>query len=154
MSLTLNNLVKKLETFVANHEILNSWYFNDPYDGLKDASTIRYPMMFGALEPSKLGLNVDYTTFKIYICDKVKKDNRNETEVASDTKQIAKDLLSYLKQTTFLNALTGQRDFLNVKQDVTLTHFFDSFDDEVAGVEFNLEIKTPFEWDVCSVPIT
>lgn len=147
MALTLNNLVSKLEEFVTNHEILNSWYFNDPWDGLKDGETVRYPMMFGRLKPSRLGINADFTTFEIYICDRVKKDKGNETEAASDTKQLAKDLLSYLKQTQWT-------EFLNVKTDVVLDHFFESFDDEVTGCKFDLEIKTAFEWDLCSVPIT
>ena len=153
MALTLNNLVQKLEEFVTNHEILNSWYFNDPWDGLKDGETVRYPMMFGRLKPSKIGENTDYTTFEIFVCDKVKKDKGNETEAASDTKQLAKDLLSYLQQTTFLNA-DGQREPLRLKKDVILDHFFESFDDEVTGCKFDLEIKTAFEWDICSVPIT
>lgn len=146
MTLTLNNLVAKLEEFVTNHEILNNWYFNDPYDGLKDGETIVYPMMFGVLEPSRLALNADFTTFEIYICDKVNKDKTNETKVSSDTKQLAKDLLSYLKQTVW-------SEFLQIKTDVTLEHFYESFGDEVTGCKFKIEIKTAFEWDICSVPI-
>ena len=147
MALTLNNLVSKLEEFVTNHEILNSWYFNDPWYGLKDGESIQYPMMFGRLKPSRLGINTDFTTFEIFVCDRVKKDKLNETEAASNTKSLAKDLLSYLKQTQWT-------EFLNVKTDVTLEHFFESFDDEVTGCKFDLEIKTAFEWDLCSVPIT
>jgi len=144
--LTLNNLIQTLNTFSTNHDILNSFYFNDPWDELSGGQSIKYPMMFAVLQPSLLSENIDKTVFKIFITDRVAKGQRNLEEVMSDTKLIAKDLLVYLHFTKF-------SDMLVIKKDITLNNFTESFDDEVAGWWFELEIKTKFDWDICSVPV-
>lgn len=144
--LTLNNLVTTLQNFANSHEILKSFYFNDPWDEQSGGQSIRYPMMFATLQPSLISENIDKTVFKIYITDRVKKGERNEVEVLSDTKLIAKDVLVYLSLTSFTEIIV-------VKKDTTLNHFTESFDDEVAGCWFELEIKTKFDWNICSVPV-
>lgn len=145
--ITLNNLISKLADFTAAHKILNSWYFNSPYEKLPDGKSITYPMMFGVLKPAKLGEHTDRTIITIYISDRVKKDKSNELEVSSDMKLIAKDVLSYMKQTRFGEPLI-------IGQDITLEHYYESFDDEVTGVMFDVEFKTAFDWLVCTIPIT
>lgn len=145
--LTLNNLTKTLKYFSDNHGMLKSFYFNDPWDEQSGGQSIKYPMMFAVLEPSIIGENIDKTVFKIYISDRVKKGERNEVEVLSDTKLICKDLLVYLAYTRF-------SDIVVIKKDVTLNNFTQSFDDELSGWWFDLEIKTKFDWNLCSIPVT
>jgi hypothetical protein len=145
--ITLEALILKFQEFVTNHQILNSWYFGNPYERLTDGQSIQYPMMFGMLQPSRLGAYNDKTVIRLYIADRVSKNKANAVNVISDTKLLAKDLLSYLKGTHW-------NEHLILNEDITLNPFFESFDDEVDGWWFDIEIKTKFEWDLCSVPIT
>jgi hypothetical protein len=145
--LTLENLISKLEEFTTNHQILNSWYFGSQLNKLPDYSSIKYPMMFGTLKPSKLGAHTDRTVITLFISDRVLKDKSNELHVWSDCKQIAKDALTYLKLTSWIEPLI-------INEDIDLEFYTDADDDEVSGVSFDVELKTVFEWNLCSVPIT
>lgn len=103
--------------------------------------------MFGTLKPSVLGAHTDRTVITLFISDRVLKNKSNELHVWSDCKQIAKDALTYLKLTTWLEPLI-------INEDIDLEFYTDADDDEVSGVSFDIELKTVFEWNLCSVPIT
>lgn len=144
--LTLENLISKLKEFTTNHQILKSWYFGSQLNKLPDYLSIEYPMMFGTLKPSKLGPHTDRTVITLFISDRVLKDKSNELNVWSDCKQIAKDALTYLKKTSWLEPLI-------ITEEIDLDFYTDADDDEVSGVSFDIELKTVFEWNLCSVPI-
>ena len=145
--LTLNNLVAKIAEFQTNHLQLKSWFFGVPPDEKSGGNSIRYPMLMGILQPNKITGNSDITVIEFFVLDKVKKDKRNETDVLSDTKLICLDLLTYLKQTKWV-------EFLSINTDITLNDIIDAGADEVSGWSFQLELRAKFEWDLCSVPIT
>ena len=95
--LTLNQIVKKLETFANDHKQLSgNFLFGQFYDYVANKSE-QYPAMIIYLQPNQLSENTDTYTFQITICDRLKKDDTNEIEVLSDTNLIAKDLITYFK---------------------------------------------------------
>ena len=144
---TLNKLISTIATYSTAHKQIKSWYFGDPWDQLNGGQSIKYPMLFGTLQPNRVEGTSDITVIRFYICDKSKKGLRNQLEVLSDCKQIALDTLIYFKQFDF-------SELIDVNENATLTDFVDAFNDEVAGWYFDVEFKSIFEWDACSLPIT
>jgi hypothetical protein len=95
---TLNKLISTIATYSTAHKQVKSWYFGDPWDQLNGGQSIKYPMLFGTLQPNRVEGTSDITVIRFYICDKSKKGLRNQLEVLSDCKQIALDTLIYFKQ--------------------------------------------------------
>lgn len=144
--LTLNQIVKKLETFANDHKQLSgNFLFGQFYDYVADKSE-QYPAMIVYLQPNQLSENTDTYTFQITICDRLKKDDTNEIEVLSDTNLIAKDLITYFK-----NSPT-ERDVI-INTSVTLNDFSDREDSETAGYFFNITFRQNFDYNYCDIPL-
>lgn len=144
--LTLNQIVKKLETFANAHKQLSgNFLFGQFYDYVANKSE-QYPAMIVYLQPNQLSENTDTYTFQITICDRLKKDDTNEIEVLSDTNLIAKDLITYFK-----NSPT-ERDVI-INTSVTLNDFSDREDSETAGYFFDLTFRQNFDYNYCAIPL-
>lgn len=144
--LTLNQIVKKLETFANDHKQLSgNFLFGQFYDYVADKSE-QYPAMIVYLQPNQLSENTDTYTFQITICDRLKKDDTNEIEVLSDTNLIAKDLITYFK-----NSPT-ERDVI-INTSVTLNDFSDREDSETAGYFFDITFRQNFDYNYCDIPL-
>ena len=144
--LTLNQIVKKLETFANDHKQLSgNFLFGQFYDYVANKSE-QYPAMIVYLQPNQLYENTDTYTFQITICDRLKKDVENEIEVLSDTNLIAKDLITYFK-----NSPT-ERDVI-INTSVTLNDFSDREDSETAGYFFDITFRQNFDYNYCDIPL-
>jgi hypothetical protein len=144
--LTLNQIVKKLETFANAHKQLSgNFLFGQFYDYVANKSE-QYPAMIVYLQPNQLSENTDTYTFQVTICDRLKKDDTNEIEVLSDTNLIAKDLITYFK-----NSPT-ERDVI-INTSVTLNDFSDREDSETAGYFFDLTFRQNFDYNYCAIPL-
>lgn len=144
--LTLNQIVKKLETFANDHKQLSgNFLFGQFYDYVANKSE-QYPAMIVYLQPNQLSENTDTYTFQITICDRLKKDDTNEIEVLSDTNLIAKDLITYFK-----NSPT-ERDVI-INTSVTLNDFSDREDSETAGYFFDITFRQNFDYNYCDIPL-
>lgn len=144
--LTLNQIVKKLETFANDHKQLSgNFLFGEFYDYVANKSE-QYPAMIVYLQPNQLSENTDTYTFQITICDRLKKDDTNEIEVLSDTNLIAKDLITYFK-----NSPT-ERDVI-INTSVTLNDFSDREDSETAGYFFDITFRQNFDYNYCDIPL-
>jgi hypothetical protein len=144
--LTLNQIVKKLETFANDHKQLSGNFLcGQFYDYVADKAE-QYPAMIVYLQPNQLSENTDTYTFQITICDRLKKDDTNEIEVLSDTNLIAKDLITYFK-----NSPT-ERDVI-INTSVTLNDFSDREDSETAGYFFDITFRQNFDYNYCDIPL-
>ena len=144
--LTLNQIVKKLETFANDHKQLSgNFLFGQFYDYVANKSE-QYPAMIVYLQPNQLSENTDTYTFQITICDRLKMDDTNEIEVLSDTNLIAKDLITYFK-----NSPT-ERDVI-INTSVTLNDFSDREDSETAGYFFDITFRQNFDYNYCDIPL-
>ena len=144
--LTLNQIVKKLETFANDHKQLSgNFLFGQFYDYVANKSE-QYPSMIVYLQPNQLSENTDTYTFQVTICDRLKKDDTNEIEVLSDTNLIAKDLITYFK-----NSPT-ERDVI-INTSVTLNDFSEREDSETAGYFFDLTFRQNFDYNYCDIPL-
>lgn len=144
--LTLNQTVKKLETFASGHKQLKSnFLFGQFYDYVANKGE-QYPAMVVYLQPNQLTENTDTFSFQITIFDRIKKDLSNEIEVLSDINLICKDLISYFK-----NSPT-ERDVI-INTSVTLNDFTDREDSETAGYYFDITFRQNFDYNYCAIPL-
>jgi hypothetical protein len=77
--------------------------------------------------------------------DRVSKDEGNEDEVLSDTKQICLDIIAQLDKSTLY-------DFKLETESIELVPFTDKFEDEVAGWQFTLSLKSGWDKNRCAIP--
>lgn len=140
---TLNKLNQLLETFVENHDQIETYRFED----VGEQSDIVYPFLFAVLQPNQISGTEEKTVVRFYLSDRVRPGKENKIEVLSDTKLMALDLLSYFKQINF-----GY--YLNVNTEVTLNDYQDMDVDGSHGWWFDVTFSTVFEWDLCGLPAT
>jgi hypothetical protein len=143
--LTLNQLIKRIQTFATAHKQLKgSFLFELPnIKGPDEART--YPCLTALLvstEPSE-----QQETFSILftVWDLPSDDNHRmqAQEVLSDTKLIANDIVAYLKY--------GMED-VSLDVPVTMTPVYDAGEDGSYGWEFTLNLRLNQGLDLCFVP--
>jgi len=148
-----------MQNYADKNEKINSFRFGDPYEITVDdegndvePEKIEYPLMFVEPQPSKTTDRTRTSTIRVYFCDKVRKGANGELEVLSDMERQCYWFLSYSRnyQTSFHST---SRDWVKVNTDVTLTQFIEGFNAEVTGYWMDVEFITPFEWDLCAIPL-
>lgn len=89
--------------------------------------------------------------FDLWIVDVPNNKNgikRSIQEVLSDTKQIANDLVAYLRYTDFAEG------GLNIELPISMVDVISALDDDVSGWNFQIRIKLTNELDLCGIPLT
>lgn len=159
MVLTLNQCVDAIKTKALNHAQVNSFYFGDPWEmgsGSKvtltdnsESSTPVYPLVgLTLLRTNKTG-KIKNTSFNLWVCDLVHKDESNETEVLSDTDliicELHDQLRKYFEDTQTTNTAT-------LTDDLSIEDFTERFDDEVSGHQGEITISQAYTRDTCQIP--
>jgi hypothetical protein len=143
--LSLNQLVKIVNNLQTSSNQIGggSFLFGDPWEyGV--SNTITYPLLGLRLISSNINDKMFDTSFNLFFCDKVHKDELNETEVLSDMTRAALRIYSELKSD--LEASYPA----TVSLTSSLTPFTERFDDEVSGVEMNIVIQQFFDNSTCA----
>jgi hypothetical protein len=104
-------------------------------------------MLFGMVRSSPIQGTSETFVIEFFVVDKPGVNKRGEIEALSDTKQIANDVLSYLNGETFTDDFQIDQD-----ETINMVPFVESFDNNCCGWSFEVPLKQPFEWDLCSVP--
>lgn len=144
--LTLNRLITEIQTFVTNHDALNTFVFGDPWEQAAK-SDIKYPLLFCMIEPSTVEGTSETFTLSVTICDLERTDKTNTVRILSDCKRYCNDFITYFAQANFT-------DDFQLDETLTFDPFVESFNDNCAGWTFLANFKQPFRWDLCSVPYT
>ena len=76
--LTLNRLIKEIETYKSNHDILKTWVFGDPWEP-NAKHDIQYPLLFGMIQPSPISGTKEGFSILFTVCDREKTDIRRNT---------------------------------------------------------------------------
>lgn len=149
---TLNKILKRLELFQTQHKQLNSFFFGSlPEIGA--SNSVNYPLLYCQLaeDASEVGERVEYFNMEFWIVDlpntKTNK-NRSVQEALSDTKQIANDLVAYLKYTDF------SEGGLLIDLPVSMRDLIDAGNDCVSGWSFTIRLKAANQLDLCGIPIS
>lgn len=141
--LTLNQIKQQLNNIAIAHSNINHFHFGEIYD-FATSGIVDYPAMAAERNPVQYINNSLKYSFNIYVMDLVHKDVSNRDEVLSDSLQICIDILAMLDRT--------EGFVFTIEKNVTFNDFIDSFDQEVSGYWFKLDIKTPAPLDNCAVP--
>lgn len=149
MELTLNQVVKRIETIALGHKQIRNFYFGKVTDFLTDKET-RYASCF--LQDTGIVLDLAGKTtaysFKLFLLDLVnvaEETKTNELEVQSDMVSVARDLLALFDYSSYTD--------WRVSQSNPATLVAEELDDMVAGVVTDITISVQYLKDVCAVPI-
>lgn len=141
--LTLNQIKNQLSNIAVAHSNINHFHFGELYD-FASSGVVDYPAIAVERNPIPYTNNTLKYSFNVYVMDLVHKDASNRDEVLSDTLQICLDILAILdRDASFI---------FSVEKNVTFNDFIDSFDQEVSGYWFKLDINVPAPLDNCAVP--
>lgn len=144
---SLNQQIKLIQNIKENHAILSNgtFYFGDPPE-FGASSKITYPFFGLRLISSVVNGKMHTTSFNMYFCDRVKRDEGNETEVLSDAERNALDVYSQFKY-NMENAYPA-----TISLTSQITPFTERWDDEVSGVEMNVGVEQFFDRSTCDIP--
>jgi hypothetical protein len=147
MSLTLNQIVKRLQNLAVNHKQVKSFFFGPLAEWLANPKRT-----YTACAVDLLGSNIDRAArqtryrFDIWFFDltNVSEDSRgNETEVLSDLSSIAEDMLAMMGSHSFEDwEVTGGE----------VGYFTEHLEDWTAAVKLSVTVSVDFLADRCRVP--
>jgi hypothetical protein len=146
--MTLNQVIKRLESISLAHNLLRNFYFGRPTDFLTDKTT-NYASAFLQDVPGTLDITTKSRTlgFKLFLLDlvHVSDDTKsNELDVQSDMLAIGEDLVSEFNHSSYTDWKVGPG--------ITVTLVREEFDDMVAGAVLDFTVITPYGQDACVVP--
>lgn len=149
---TLNQLIKVFSDFADNHAQLHSFGVGDLFEAGMSES-LDYPILWVQPQESRIikgqtGYNRTDTLFRVFIVDRVKKDEGNENEVLSDCNLICHDLVKYID--SYPEFLLNDYTLNNF--DVTMEYVTEKLKDEVSGIYTQMTFSTPFN-SGCSTPL-
>lgn len=148
---TLNNIVSLFEAFAINHYSLQGsehFYFGVAGEHESKNGGIKYPLMVAEPISSNVAIKQDSYDFKMYFMSQHKLYEGRDVEMLSDLKQIATDFIIWLRQTKYSDNKT-----FTIDENITLTDFHHSFNDDSCGWYFTLRCKQFLDWDKCGIPM-
>lgn len=142
--ITINQQRKFFNDFADGHLQFKDFGWGDFADiSMEEATT--YPLLWVSPQPVSISGNEISFNYIVAIADRVYKDRgAQETEVHSDTFQMALDLLATLDQ---------QQDYdWELSDGQSAEPFTERWKDEVAGYLVNVTFKVAFDYNECQVP--
>lgn len=146
---SLNQIQGRLRSLAISHKQINYFYFGDVHEFLANED-VTYPACFCEEQAG----SIDRTNheqrfnFRLYFADLVgvsERTEQNETEVLSDMRQVATDMISLLMNPVY------QEDWIIVET-ANIVSFTEGTEDMVAGVIMDIGIIVDFLADSCEVP--
>ena len=142
---TLNQILTRIEAQKGTDVLLSNgtYLFGDPWEW-GASNTIAYPLLGVRLISQNINGNIHAMGLNLFFCDLVHKDESNEQSVLSDMSVCALRFYSELK-------LYLEDNYpATVGASSGLTPFTERFDDEVSGVEMNINIEQHFDQSTCN----
>ena len=146
--MTLNNVIKRVETISLAHLQIRGFYFGRPTDFLVDKTT-RYAGVFlqktsGAASLQSREIRLGFKMFFLDLVNVAADAKENELEVQSDMLSVAKDIIATMNSSTYTDwAIDGANNLVLVEEE---------FDDMVAGVVIDFSIRLPWDKSYCESP--
>ena len=146
--MTLNQVIKRIETLALNHAQIRSFYRGSVTDFLNDKTT-RYAACFlqdspGNIDVAGNSLNLNFKLFLLDLVNVSENPKANELDVQSDMLSVAADLIALMDDSVYSNWRIGQTSPFNLVKE--------ELDDMVAGVVADITISIPYIKDICAVP--
>jgi hypothetical protein len=152
---SLNQLIKIFEDIAKNHNQIHDYGFGDIWNAGKSRKLKYVCLWLNCLSvtPNKGAGDVYNTStfrFRVFLMDLVNKDKDNDTEVLSDTVQIAQDILAELND----NPYYGDNRVLITTNNVGITLFREKLEDELNGCWFDIDMTIPYNYCYLGLPLT
>ena len=143
--MTLNQIIKRVQTIAESHEQISSFFFGD-IDQMLDTDIV-FPLCFMPIPTASISGVDDVLSCSLLVMDRQIQGGNNEVEVLSDMREVALDLLAQLQYAKFVP--TWQ-----VLKSGNYEFFTERTEDYLAGVKLDFQIKLPYKADRCQVPTT
>jgi len=152
--LTLNNIVKRLETFAANHHFINTFSFGSPED-IDKTDGVEYPLMHVIQIGSTLDAEGNKKTYDLSIVfadrptessDKV----GHQVQVQSDMEQCAEDLLNDIHSG---GVIFSASELWGIDSN-GIEYFDEDNTNTLSGAILSIGLTVPYQLDACALPIT
>ena len=144
MSLTLNQIIKKLVTIAEDHKMVRTAKHVKAEDFLVfDYKDVEYPAVWYTLNSSSITGKEKTYSIIVTIADIHNVEAMDELEMQSDCEQIGHDLLAQI-------SWDKHEWVLNKSQ--TFEYFRQGQEDILAGVTFQIDLKLPIVYNNCQVP--
>ncbi len=141
---TLNNILNGLNRIATAHRQIDRFGFGDLHE-FETSGVTQYPAMFVEGQPVVKERRLTKYRMRVYLFDKVLKDESNETEVLSDLIRLAEDLIAEIKPPSWTwYAELGQTPTIEYDTERTM--------DWLAGAWFDVEFRLPNKDDRCQIP--
>lgn len=150
--LTLNQILKKIQTLKEAHGQLNNgtFYFGDEWE-YEQTAQYTFPFTGVRLLGSSIDGNLHTTNLNLFFADRVKSGELNETEVLSDCGIYALDIYSQLKLNLESNDPTTTPP-ATLQLSSQITPFTEGFLSATAGMEMNISIIQFYDRQTCDIP--
>jgi len=144
MSLTLNQIIKKLIEIASSHKMVRTAKHVKAEDFIVfDYKDVEYPAVWYTLNTSSITGKEKTYQILVTIADIHHVENMDELEMQSDCEQIAHDLLAQVGWD--LQEWVMERSF-------NFEYFRQGQEDILAGVTFEMSLKLPIIYNACQVP--
>jgi hypothetical protein len=150
--MTYNNMVEMFRRFTDNHYFLKTFVHGEQPE-MTNEKFEEYPLLFLLYTGSQYAEGTETLNFEVYILDlPLNKETRleNQTEVVSDCKQVAEDILADIELGGNIFVFP---DFVNVVN-ASILPAIDTTTNLLSGVILSLGIDIPWTKDSCNAPIT
>jgi hypothetical protein len=150
--MTYNNMVEMFRRFTDNHYFLKTFVHGEQPE-MTNEKLEEYPLLFLLYTGSQYAEGTETLNFEVYILDlPLNKETRleNQTEVVSDCKQVAEDILADIELGGNIFVFP---DFVNVVN-ASILPAIDTTTNLLSGVILSLGIDIPWTKDSCNAPIT
>ena len=149
MSLTLNQVIARIETLALSHKQIRSFYFGEVPEFDANGEIV-YPACFLEQQPGSIDRveKLQKFAFRLYLVDLVPESTaseENETDVLSDMHSVAADMMAMLMYSEY------EDDWL-ITETAPVTPVTESLGDLVAGAYVDIEVGVDFLADRCQVP--
>ena len=144
MSLTLNQIIKKLIEIASGHKMVRTAKHVKAEDFVVfDYKDQEYPAVWYTLNTSSLNGKEKTYSIVVTVADMHIVENMDELEMQSDCEQIGHDLIAQISW--------DKNEWVFVKT-ATFEYFRQGQEDILAGVTFQIDLKVPILYNNCQVP--
>jgi hypothetical protein len=144
MSLTLNQIIKKLVTIASAHKQVRTAKHVKAEDFVVfNYKDVDYPAVWYTLNNSVVSGKEKTYSIIVTIADIHHVENMDELEMQSDCEQIGHDLLAQI---------SWDKHEWSMQKTASFEYFRQGQEDVLAGVTFQIDLKLPIVYNNCQVP--
>jgi hypothetical protein len=147
-------IIQDLSGMAFYHPQINSFGYGDLSQLTMDIETNKEPVytkMYVVPGSVVLAQNVLQYQFSIIILDRINEDLSNQSDVMSDTLEIAKDIFTILYQ-SYTENYGGFTLYYEPSWGPSVTPFLERYETILGGWTLNVTINQPFDYNECVLP--